>query len=391
MKVCDIVQSYSPRSGGVKRYIKNKIRYFSAHPGIDHVLIVPGQTNRVRKQGRTRIYQVRSPFIPGSVDYRLLMDATRIRDIVAHENPAIIETDSVYVSAWIALNAACQQKVPLLAFYHSDFPRRLSHKLYPYCPPGGALLSRILRRYLRGFYNRAHATIVAAQPFERLLRGMGIPNIVKIPLGVNTEAFYPRAAKDRIRGELGLSQKTFLLLFAGRLARMKHIQSLIAMMDHLDGQGDFHLLIIGDGEEQEHVEPAAEQRADISWLPYIKDRNRLAEFYSAADLFVHAGTMETFGLVSVEARACGTRVLGVEGGGLELSLKGESPLIMAPDPAPQSLARAVLEVQALAETDADKRARSQEVRRTFSWDGTFRRLVSLYEHLIAGRRADWFE
>lgn len=391
MKVCDIVQSYSPRSGGVKRYINNKIRYFSAHPDIDHVLIVPGDANRVQKQGRTRIHQVRSPFIPGSVDYRLLMDARRIRDIVASENPAIIETDSVYPSAWIALKAARQQKIPLVAFYHSDFPRRLSHKLHPYCPPGAALLSRILCRYLRRFYSRAQATIVAAQAFEDLLNGMGIHNIVKIPLGVNTEAFYPKAAKYRTRGELGLSGDSFLLLFAGRLAKMKHIQSLIAMMDHLDGQGDFHLLIIGDGEKQEHVEPAAAQRADISWLPYIKDRDRLAEFYSAADLFVHAGTMETFGLVSVEAQACGTRVLGVQGGGLELSLKGESPLIMAPDPAPESLARAVLAVRDLGETETDKRARSQRVRRSFSWDSTFRRLVSLYAHLIAGRPVGWFE
>ena len=80
-------------------------------------------------------------------------------------------------------------------------------------------------------------------------------------------------------------------------------------------------------------------------------------------MFVHAGAMETFGLVSVEAQACGTRVLGVRGGGLEKTLKGEAPLIMAEE----ASAEAVEQVRAMDEEEAARMERSRRVRERFSF------------------------
>ncbi len=53
--------------------------------------------------------------------------------------------------------------------------------------------------------------------------------------------------------------------------------------------------------------------ARLHWLPYCADPASLAALYRAADLFVHPGVQETFGLVTLEAQACGTPVIGIRG------------------------------------------------------------------------------
>ena len=53
-------------------------------------------------------------------------------------------------------------------------------------------------------------------------------------------------------------------------------------------------------------------RKDVSWIQYCTDP-RSRGFYRAADLFVHPGVQETFGLVALESQACGTPVVGIRG------------------------------------------------------------------------------
>src|SRR5206468_12536947 len=64
MKICDLTQFYSPRSGGVKRYLHEKIAYIEKYAtGNEHVLIVPGPKHTVTAHARSRIYSIRSPLV----------------------------------------------------------------------------------------------------------------------------------------------------------------------------------------------------------------------------------------------------------------------------------------------------------------------------------------
>jgi alpha-1,6-mannosyltransferase len=391
MKICDVVQSYSPTSGGVKRYMSNKMRCFAERSDIGHVMIIPWQETRVDMEHQTRVYRVRSPHIPGSVDYRLLMNRKRIYDILETERPDILEVDSAYLSSWIAVEAARQMSISVAAYYHSDFPRRLSDKLRPHLPLLAEVSTGIINRYLIQFYGRMDATVTATREFQKILRKMGVNPVIRIPLGVNTEKFYPRDSRKAVFQELGLSEDTFLLLYAGRLAGMKNLDHLFAMMELISGNNDrYHLALVGDGELREEVVRAARERKDLSWIPYRSSRDELARWYSAADLFVHAGTRETFGLVSLEAQACGTRVIGVRGGGMEETLQGEFPLIMAENESPEALARAVQQARKLEETETDRQRRRHRILENFSWENTFRRMAALYAHLCNGFSADTF-
>ncbi len=390
MRVCDIAQSFSPRSGGVKRYLTNKIRFFAERRDVDHLLVLPGPRDRQRIKGRSRVYEVDSPLLPGSLDYRLLLDRRRIFEVIQRESPDVIEVDSAYAAAWFGLAAGRRFQIPVVGFYHSDFPRRLPEKVPAAFSGLGKMLAEGIDRYLLALHRRMDATVVATEKYDRLLSDIGVPRRVRIPLGVNTAVFRPRPGRARIRRDFGVPESAFLLLFTGRLAGMKHLDGLIGMMTELsEAADDCHLVIAGDGEEREKVRRAASEREDVTWAAYVADRDRLAELYSAADLFVHAGTMETFGLVSLEAQACGTRVIAVRGGGMEETLRGEEPMILAESPDPGDLARAVRFARELAEGQEDRERRRRRIVREFSWETTFRRLLDLYDRLRREERSEF--
>ena len=395
MKLCDVVQFYSPLGGGVKRYLEDKLRFISLQPGIEHAVIIPSSRNEVGYRLHSRFYEIQSFRLIGSQSYRMLLSRRRILSIVDEERPDLIEVGDPYRSAWIALEAAERGRIPVVAFYHSDFPRALGRTISRFCGPWvERLLSHGVERYVRDLYNRMSATVVAGRRMEYLLKECGIQRVVRIPLGTDVTVFHPHPDAGQVREELGLDENDMLLLFVGRLAREKNIRSLVGMMENLASRtssrsGRYHLLLVGDGELCKFVERTVQTRQDVTWYRYCESAERLAAYYTAADLFVHAGRYETFGITSLEAQSCGTRVLAVEGGGLDDTVSGENPLIMAKSPDPVDLADGVRCVQDCADSQSPEERRRRIVDH-FSIRLTFERLFGLYEHILRGLPVESF-
>lgn len=393
LKVCDLVQAWGPRSGGVKRYIRGKMDYMRTHPSLEHVLVIPGAEDLSRREGGSRIYEIASLPIVGSQGYRLLLNRSKMLEVIDREQPDVLEVGNAYRPAWVAVEAGERSRIPVVAFYHSDFPRALGSKLNEAVGlPLGEPVTRAVEHYLADLYNQMDAVLVATHRFQALLKEIGVERVVRLPLGVDTRVFRPQDSREAVLRELGLEKGVKLLLFVGRFADMKNLPVLLACLDELPGElGPFHLLLVGDGEKRNLVERAAAERSYVTWYPYVADQNRLAEIYSAADLFVNPGTRETFGLVSVEAQACGTRVLGVRDGGMDETLAGEQPLIQAEEATPEALAEAVARIAALRDSDEDRLRRRERIEATFSLERTFDRLISFYADLRQGRPLDpWF-
>ncbi len=385
MTICDIAQFHSPLGGGVKRYLHDKRLRLEARPGSRHVLIIPSYRNHVTAGPGHAVYEIESMRLPGSKSYRMLLNKQRILEAVRREKPDLIEIGDPYRTAWIGLEAGRQLGIPVVAFYHSDFPRALDRTIVRF---SGKLIARALsapiRRYIKRLYNRMDATIVASSHLVDTLRRGGIQRIEHIPLGTDTTLFRPRDSRGRVRAEFGVPPEARLLLFVGRLAREKGIKNLIGALDRLAPDSPpVHLALVGDGELDDWVHLEANRRPNLTWLPYCESAERLADLYSAADLFVHAGRWETFGIVSLEAQACGTPVLAVRGGGLEESLSCEKAPLLAAAGTPEALAAAL--DGALARpfvSPAERVARHHALADRFSIDRTFEKIFALYQRLI---------
>ncbi len=389
MTICDIAQFHSPLGGGVKRYLHDKRLRLEARPGCRHVLIIPSYRNHVTAGPGHAVYEIESMRLPGSKSYRMLLNKQRILEAVRREKPDLIEIGDPYRTAWIGLGAGRQLGIPVVAFYHSDFPRALDRTIVRF---SGQLIARGLsspiRRYIRRLYNRMDATIVASSHLVDTLRHGRIQRIEHIPLGTDTALFRPRDSRDRVRAEFGVPPEARLLLFVGRLAREKGIKNLIGALDRLSPETPpVHLALVGDGELDDWVHLEANRRPNLTWLPYCESAERLADLYSAADLFVHAGRWETFGIVSLEAQACGTPVLAVRGGGLEESLSCEKAPLLADAGTPEALAAALDgALRRPFVSPAERSARHHALADRFSIDRTFEKIFALYERLIEGNR-----
>jgi len=100
LKLCDLTQFYSPLSGGVKRYVHEKIRYIQRATDDEHVLIIPGSTTEMIEAERSRIYSVRSPLLSRTSRYRALLNLRAIEEILERERPHLIESGDPYQVAW---------------------------------------------------------------------------------------------------------------------------------------------------------------------------------------------------------------------------------------------------------------------------------------------------
>lgn len=393
MTICDIAQFYSPLGGGVKRYLHDKRRRLEALPEGRHVLVIPSHRNHVTAGRRHAVYEIESVKLPGSKSYRMLLDRRRILEAVRREKPDLIEVGDPYRTAWIGRDAARELGVPVVAFYHSDFPRAFGRTLGRFT---GRWVERAVaapvQRYLVRLYNRMDATIVASGRLTATLGRCGVRRLVHIPLGTDVRTFAPRHSRERVRHEFGVGDDARLLLFVGRLAREKNIKHLVGALDRLGAEGPpVHLALVGDGELDAWVRAETARRPNLTWFPYCESAQRLADLYSAADAFVHAGQWETFGIVSLEAQACGTPVIAVRGGGLEESLSIEPFPWLAETGTAEAIAAAIERARRQpAPNFGDRRRRHEALAARFSIDRTFERIFALYRHLIGGGRAEDF-
>jgi len=387
LKICDLTQFYSPLSGGVKRYVHEKIEHIQKRSSDDeHVLIVPGEKTDVVAGERSRIYSIRSPLVSRTSRYRALLNLRAVGEILKRERPDIIESADPYQVGWKAASAGKALRIPVVGFYHSHFPEaylRGAAKLLG--KRGAKSLMAASRSYVRKLYNRFEATLVPSPQLASVLKEWGVRNVREVDLGVNTERFSPTSDDPTdTRRALGIAPQSKLLLYVGRLAPEKNTAVLFKAFKILATKlkaGEFHLLVIGDGPQGESLRRLETQAENVRWIQYCTDSLELARFYRAADVFVHPGTQETFGLVALESQACGTSVVGIRGSQMDRIIFHDQDS-WARENTPEALAEAIEQFTA-GDLKAMGAGAAEAAAERYAWPRVFERLFSIYREVCA--------
>jgi alpha-1,6-mannosyltransferase len=389
MKICDLTQFYSPVSGGVKRYLTEKAAYLHEHTTDDrHILIIPGPADGMTEEGRARTYTIRSPLVSRTSRYRALLRLEAVERILEREMPDVIESGDPYQVAWKAIASGEALGIPVVAFYHSHFPEAYLRSVGKFF---GATATEFVmdlsRRYVRTLYNRFARTLVPSPALGELLQDWGVENVENIDLGVNTAIFKPEPDDSAAtRAELGIPPGRVLLLYVGRLAAEKNTRVLFDAFEILNRQhpARFHLHAIGDGGQRGYLQELQAATGAVTWLSYCGDAAQLARYYRAADLFVHPGVQETFGLVALESQACGTPVVGIAGSYMDRIIFNSQQDWALENSGP-ALAQAIREAADanLARTGG---ATSRKVRSLYSWTSVFDRLFAIYRTVVKDYR-----
>jgi alpha-1,6-mannosyltransferase len=364
----DSTMLFAPKSGGVKRYLMAKRAWLARHrPDLRHSLIVPGRATRASADG---MVSISAPLIPFGDGYRCPASLRKWTRIIAHLKPSLVEAGDAYVPGHAALDAAAATGAATVGFCHSD-PAALAALHF-----GEWAAAPAQKRWAK-FYSRFDIVVAPSQYIASRLAESGVPRVAVQPLGVDIDIFHPaRADRDMVRQDLGLSPKTRLLVFAGRPAREKNLETLVEAVEMLGG--DYRLLLIAAGA---NLKP----HPQTICLDYVRDSKQLARLIASCDAFVHANDQEPFGLIVLEAMAAGLPVVGPSVGGIS-ELIDNSVGQKAVEATPAGMAEAI---EALFERDLEalSKAARRRAEERHSWDRTFQGLMDIYGGLLGSTAA----
>ncbi|MEO5573936.1 MAG: glycosyltransferase family 1 protein [Gammaproteobacteria bacterium] len=362
MHLLDMTLFYAPQSGGVKRYLTAKHAWLQGHAHVTHTLLVPGEINSPRR--RSSVVTMRSPILPFAQGYRLPVNLRDWRHAVRELKPDLIEAGDPYHLAWLALREGQRLGVPTVGFYHSDLPRLLAARL-------GITAERYAQAYVKQLYSHFDRVLAPSRVLVERLHNLGVSNVHHQALGVDTRLFHPDLKDNSLRQRLGLPPATRLLIYAGRFSREKNLPVLLKAMA-LVGR-EYHLLLVGGG----HKLPA---QANVTVWPYRADTQELARLIASCDALVHPGDLETFGLVVLEALACGLPVIGMAAGGVA-ELVDATVGLLVPPRNPSALAEAISGLYQLDMHQLGLNAR-RKVEDHYSWDEIMPQLLGHYAGLL---------
>ena len=386
MKICDLTQFYSPVSGGVRRYVEQKVAYVRhARPDCQHILVVPGETTESHGDQVSRVYTIASPLVSRTSRYRALLKLHLVEEVLEKERPDIIESGDPYQLAWKAVASGRGLDIPVVGFYHSHFPEAYIRSVAKYFGQLAiAIAEDASRRYVRTLYNSLERTFVPSPTLATLLRHWGVERVESIDLGVDADVFHPNGAPSALlRRELRIPEGRRLLLYVGRLASEKNVRTLFDAFGilHRKAPQKYHLLTVGDGALRPALVRLREETQCVTWLQYCREPAELASVYRTSDLFVHPGIQETFGLVTLESQACGTPVVGIRGSYMDRIIFSNQRH-WAAENTPCSLADAI-EAKFSEDLRESGLQASIAAREHYSWKIVFQRLFSIYEDVIS--------
>jgi len=254
------------------------------------------------------------------------------------------EPDAVHIETEAPLGLAARRHCidagrPFTTAYHTQFPEFIHARC--------RLPLAVSYRWMRWFHRPAGAVLVATAAMRRRLEQWGFGNLATWTRGVDTELFAPAPRENLTRRPI--------FLYAGRVAVEKSIEDFLK----LDLPGS--KWVVGDGPARRSLQA----RFPDALFHGVKHGKDLAYFYQQADVFVFPSRTDTFGLVLIEAMACGTPVAAYPVTG---------PIDVVRDPAVGVLS-ADLRTAALAALQLDRVPVSRYAEQ-YSWGAATRQFVA---------------
>jgi alpha-1,6-mannosyltransferase len=361
--IADMTMFYAPASGGVRTYLDAKHRRLGRYPGVRHSLLIPG-ASLSHKDG---IYKVPAPAVPFGNGYRFPLRLAPWRKVLHDLQPDLIEVGDPYLTAWAALDARRQLDVPVIGFYHSDLPLLVSNRI-------GSWIGTNVEAYVSKLYGNFDRVLAPSSVMANKLISLGVQNVHVQPLGVDLVTFSPSLRDPRVKAELGLTDDTRLLIFAGRGSREKNLPVLLDCMKLL-GRG-YHLLLVGS-----HMPAAVPD--NVSVIDHFCPAGEVARLLASADALLHAGDQETFGLVILEAMASGIPVVAVAAGAFTEIVPPSCGMLCEPDNA-SAMASAVRELFKHGSVQMGADARNY-VEQRYAWDAVVAGLLQHYQAVLGTR------
>ena len=402
---CPLATLGGKDTGGMNVYVRELTRHLGAlgvhvdvftrsqDEHVPHVLHDLGYGNRV-------VHVPAGPETPlpkPELAAHLPQFAANIRQFAAEKG---ITYDIIHSHYWMSGVAAIQLQaawqVPIAHMFHtlvqmknriarSDSEREGSYRLEGE------------RRILQAA-DRIVAATLAEQAQLQFLYQADVRKISIIPPGVDTCHFYP-IPPDEAKSVIGVPAQDRMILFVGRIERLKGVETLLRAMAHMDQSGlqaqvPHYLAVIGGEPDADPGSMNAEMArlqslaADLGIKDLVlfmgkRSQDSLPYYYSAAEVLVMPSHYESFGMVALEAMACGTPVVASQVGGLAFLVQDGITGYVIPDGDIPLLSQRLTDLLRQPDLRARMGSQAADYALQYNWQTIARRILKMYEEIVS--------
>lgn len=326
-------------------------------------------------------------------------DMKHIQYHAAFKKPILFKYLNYHFNSWKNLNissptwiqstgtASLKSNVVQVQFIHhawQDIARKLPEDKIQKANPLRATYQNFLNHYKKQLEKRVYTPekkyIAISHTIKKeLMHYFRIPpeNIEIIYHGVDCQVFTPwtsslesRKTRETVRQELGFTDKDFILLHVGALNSRKGLLKTFKVLSFLKKQGfdNIKFLAVGQGQPEKLEELFSQYHIEdrVVIAPHSKDIRR---YYWASDCFFFPTYYEPFGLVILEAMACGLPVAASSlAGGSELIIKGVNGLTFNPNSSEKKIADIISQISKKPEFRKNLGERARETALEHSWE-----------------------
>ena len=305
MKIAFVTETYPPEINGVALTVQS-LAYGCRKLGHQVELTRPYQAGEVASASNRLLIE---RFVPGTKlpFYRgLQFGHPSYRNLVSHWRN--MRPDGVYIATEgplgiSAVLAAKKLGITVVTGLHTRFDDFMRHYGLPW-------LTGPAFAFMRGFHNKADATLVPTLALQTMLKSRGFNCVKLLARAVNTKSFSPNFRQESLRAAWGCHAQSFTVLHVGRLAPEKNLELCVRAFDAMAAANagvKFKMIWVGDGPSKAKLQ--AELSADSRHVFCGMLRaEALSAAYASADMFLFPSLSETFGNVTLEALASGVPV-----------------------------------------------------------------------------------
>ena len=240
----------------------------------------------------------RHPYVTGISE----MDPAFMKQLLRHRFK-IVHAHSPFICGMTAARVARVQKIPLVATFHSKYREDFARVI-----PAEAMLDAVIKEIVR-FYMRADAVWVPQESVKEVLYSYGYKGQIDVmPNGCDLAGDYPESFFREARASLGLEDGTLAFLYVGQHIWEKNLRFTIEALARVRDL-PYRMFFVGTGYAEGEMKELVGHLGisdKVTFAGRITDRERLKQYYAAADLFLFPSLYDTDGLVVREAAALGT-------------------------------------------------------------------------------------
>ena len=252
------------------------------------------------------VYRYTSLPMLGRKPYRLgLPEIDRsLRSTINHIHFGLVHAHCPFSSGITALRIAKEQKVPIVATFHSkyreDFEQSVHYKF----------IAKLMTKRIVGFYEKADEVWIPQASVEEIIREYGFKGKVEVVANGNdfdsNEAVEP--IRQQARKDLKIGEHETVFLFVGQIIWEKNIRLIVESLQMINDL-PFKMYFVGSGYASDNLKQLVDEAGlsnKVTFTGSINDRQQLKQYYAAADLFLFPSTYDTWAIVIHEAAALQT-------------------------------------------------------------------------------------